>query len=215
MAEVKIYWFEFHEQALSKDAVTELNKVLHHEFLLDFESALPAHKVSFYAKWMLHKILEKDFSLKNALSTFTKDQHGKPSIQQENLHFNISHSGKLISIAICETAEIGLDIQQVKKYSEGVAKRIFCSEETELYLDAVEKSTFFFDTWSKKEASVKATGLGIKTGLSTFSVAEKTVYLDNKQLHLQEVKIKKGYSSAIAVNHPISKIIIKEYRHEI
>ncbi|MFT6746258.1 MAG: 4'-phosphopantetheinyl transferase [Glaciecola sp.] len=212
MAEVKIYWFEFHEEALSKDAVTELNKVLHKDFYLDLESALPAHKVSFYAKWMLHKILEKDFSLKNALRSFTKDQHGKPTIQQEKLHFNLSHSGKLISVAICEIAEIGIDVQLIKKYSEGVAKRIFSDSENTHYLNSNEPEKFFFDTWSKKEASVKATGRGIKTGLRSFSVDKETVVVDNQELHLQEIYIKEGYSSAIAVNHPISNIVIKEYK---
>lgn len=212
MAEVKIYWFEFREEALSKDAVTQLNKVLHKDFHLDFENALPAHKVSFYAKLMLHNILEKDFSLKNALSSFTKDQHGKPSIQQENLHFNLSHSGKLISVAICEKASIGIDVQLIKKYSEGVAKRIFSESENAHYLNSSEQEKFFFDTWSKKEASVKATGRGIKTGLRSFSVSKQTVVVDKQELHLQEIYIKEGYSAAVAVNSPISNIVIKEYK---
>lgn len=210
MAEVKIYWQEYTEEALQQRSIDALNNSLQKEFQLDIKKSTVPQKISFFSKLMLNQILEKDFAISNPLKTFQKDEHGKPSIIANDLHFNISHSNKIISVAVCENAAVGIDVQLIKKYSERVTSKVFTENEKNLYNASKDKQSFFFDTWSKKEASVKATGKGIKTGLSQFSVIENIISVDQKTIHLQKIEIKKGYSSAIALGSPISKVIIKE-----
>jgi len=211
LAEVIVYWSEYNENSLEHGAVSELNKHLSPDFHLDYNNSKKPQRLSFFAKMMLSNILEKDFLIEQPLSTFKKDMHGKPSIDRQDLYFNISHSKNLVSIAVCKKASIGIDVQLIKSFSPGVAKRVFHDIETKEYNASKEQQNYFFNTWSKKEASVKATGFGIKTGLTTFSVTEKTLQLNNQELHLAQLKIKEGYSAAIAVNHPISNIIIKKF----
>ena len=209
MAEVTIYWNEFSENKLGDDKVTHLNQLLLPDFQLDLNRSKKPQQLSFFAKMLLNDILERDFEIVNALNSFRKDEHGKPSIQ-EDLHFNISHSENLIAIAICTKAEIGIDMQKEKSFSERVLPKVLNIDEQQEYDKSNRKESLFFDIWSKKEACVKATGKGIKTGLTSFSVLDSIVPLDNHQLHLQSITIKKGFSSAIAVNYPISNIIIKK-----
>lgn len=209
MAEVTIYWNEFSENKLGDDKVTHLNQLLLPDFQLDLNRSKKPQQLSFFAKMLLNDILERDFEIVNALNSFRKDEHGKPSIQ-EDLHFNISHSENLIAIAICTKAEIGIDMQKEKSFSERVLPKVLNIDEQQEYDKSNRKESLFFDIWSKKEACVKATGKGIKTGLTSFSVLDSIVPLDNHQLHLQSINIKKGFSSAIAVNYPISNIIIKK-----
>ena len=210
MAEVKIYWGEFHEKALDKTTVSRLNNILPPDFHLDLEKIKKPAAISFFAKMMLNDIIEKDYALKNALSSFQKDSNGKPSLQNENLHFNISHSKNIVAIAISEIATIGIDVQYKKSFSPAVIPKVFSESELKVYQQEQNPTNFFFDTWSKKEASVKATGNGIKTGLSSFSVLQKQLELDNHQLHLESFEIIEGYSAAIALNHPISSIKIEK-----
>jgi 4'-phosphopantetheinyl transferase len=216
LAEVSIYWEEFNENRLNETIVSKLNQDLLPEFQLDLKTATAPQQLSFYAKVMLSNILDRYFSIKNSLKTFKKDIHGKPSIEQEDLYFNISHSKNIVSIAICKKAPIGIDVQKIKKYSEGVAKRVFHKVEAEEYLKCDDQSIYFFDTWSKKEAAVKATGRGIKTGLTSFNVQSladgSSLMLDEQELYLQSISIKEGFSSAIAVNHEITDVIINNFQ---
>lgn len=210
MAEVKIYWGEFNEKALDTSTVSQLNSLLLPDFQLDLQNYKKPAAISFFAKIMLNDILEKDYSLYNALNYFEKDSNGKPNIKNENLHFNISHSKNIVAIAISEIATIGIDVQYRKSFSPAIVPKVFSESELKIYEQQHNQTNFFFDTWSKKEASVKATGNGIKTGLSSFSVLQKQLELDNHQLHLETIKIIDGYSSAIALNHPISSIKIEK-----
>lgn len=212
MAEVKIYWSEFRREALTDSTIQRLNKVLSLPFQLSRTSAKMSQEISFFSKMLLHEVLENEFNIKNPLSHFTKDSNGKPVFPNLDLHFNISHSNELVGIAVCEKAKIGFDIQIQKDYSQGILPKVFCEFEQQAYQESDEPDHFFFDVWSKKEASVKATGKGIKTGLNSFSVLEKRLDLDQHELHLEPVQIKENYFSAVAVNNPISKISIQNFQ---
>ena len=210
MAEVKIYWGTFDAKTLNKDNVSRLNNSIPKDYQLNLQEAKKTAQVSFFAKLMLNEILETEYELKDPLSTFNKDEYGKPSIQHKNLHFNISHSNDIIGIAISEVSNIGFDLQAHKSFNPKIIHRVFTEPEHQGHKEATDKSSFFFDTWSRKEASVKATGKGIKTGLSTFSVLQNVIELENQELHLENLKIIDGFSAAIAVNHPISNVVIKK-----
>lgn len=211
---IYIFWTSYLNLDWNPEQVEFHNALLATKDRINWSDANEKMKMSFAAKRILHEILHIEFNMLVEPNSWGKDKNGKPFIQNLPVNFNISHSGDLIGIAISESSAIGIDVQVIKNYSEGVTKRVFSSEEAGQYNSSSEKPAFFFDTWSKKEACVKATGVGIKTGFKSFSVTEKIIKLDEKELHIHKVEIKKGYSSAIAVNHPVSNIIIKEHKNK-
>ena len=212
MAHVKIYWSEYTEKALTPAAVQSLNQDLAKKFHLNIGEKNATKKISFFSKLMLHEILSTHYSLKNPLQNFRKNKEGKPSIGRQNLHFNISHSNNLVCVAICTEAPIGVDVQHIRKFSEMLIPRVLTPEEKQEYSKCSDKQQFFFSTWSKKEACVKATGIGIKIGLKNFSVNEKTAIVQHSTLYLMPLKLKESYSAAVAVKCPISKItVIKQH----
>jgi 4'-phosphopantetheinyl transferase len=83
---------------------------------------------------------------------FAKGVHGKPYLPDwPGVHFNISHSGALFVCAISEAAEIGVDVERIREVpeKEHIAERYG--------LDANR----FFETWTEREAYLKALGLGV------------------------------------------------------
>lgn len=88
---------------------------------------------------------------------------GKPYLTNHpELHFSVSHSGKLW---ICAFAahEIGCDIQlhTTPKRPDAIVQRYFHPHEQEAYASADDKLTAFHRIWCRKEAAVKLTGHGI------------------------------------------------------
>jgi 4'-phosphopantetheinyl transferase len=80
------------------------------------------------------------------------------------MHFNVSHSGKLVLLAFSRTHEVGVDVEELRPIHdwEGVARRCFRPEEYHGWacLDPPDRLTAFFQTWARHEAALKALGSG-------------------------------------------------------
>jgi 4'-phosphopantetheinyl transferase len=98
-------------------------------------------------------------------------ENGKPYLENEDIFFNISHSG---SVALCTVgrSENGCDIQQHRPYNEKVAKRFFTEQEFLLISRSEDKEKTFTRLWTMKEAVLKKKGTGISGGLSTYDFSE-------------------------------------------
>lgn len=91
---------------------------------------------------------------------------GKPALLEENqLRFNISHSGEYALYALTRHYEIGIDLEYINEdlELESMALSLFSSQKATYWdtLSSEEKVKFFFKYWVCKEASLKASGKGL------------------------------------------------------
>lgn len=110
---------------------------------------------------------------------FEIGSHGKPALDNLRnpfkIQFNISHSRDLILIAITVEDLIGIDVEYYdKKCSiEGLGENIFSPSE-KIFFSALnskeEKKEAFFRCWTRKEAYLKAIGIGLTQDLTSISV---------------------------------------------
>lgn len=105
----------------------------------------------------------------------TQTNTGKPVLADGGLHFNVSHSGEVGLIALDGRGEVGVDVERVRAYPGNLdmADRYFTPGEVaalrRLPLGAREQA--FYHVWTRKEAFLKATGLGLSYGLERFEVS--------------------------------------------
>jgi len=105
--------------------------------------------------------------------------HGKPAVHGQvgacGLQFSCSHSADWALIALARGSELGVDLEQHRHMAEveDLAKNFFSpSEISELMkLPPELKTAGFFNCWARKEAFVKAIGLGLSYPLNRFSVS--------------------------------------------
>ena len=98
---------------------------------------------------------------------------GKPALRGEEVFFSLSHSGRMVSAAVCDR-ETGVDIQQSAKYEPAVVKRFFARDE-QAYIEAAEdKDAAYTRIWCMKESYIKAVGTGMHIPLNSFSVMDFT-----------------------------------------
>jgi 4'-phosphopantetheinyl transferase len=123
---------------------------------------------------------------------FILGEHGKPYLKNNSggsdfkLQFNISHSKDYSVLAFTKDREIGVDIEKIdeKSYLE-LADRFFSKKEKKLLhahdsdIEAVKLG--FYRLWTRKEAYLKAIGLGLHYPLDAFSVniADEPKFLDD------------------------------------
>ncbi|MES2998683.1 MAG: 4'-phosphopantetheinyl transferase superfamily protein [Pseudomonadota bacterium] len=126
-------------------------------------------------RWVIARYLNE---LAEKLS-FTLNKQGKPAISAQqnwlNLQFNISHSHQLILIALTLDDPIGIDIEYHSDNIsiESLKKFIFSSLEKDFFSKLAtqeEKNKAFFRCWTRKEAYLKAKGIGLMNFPSNISV---------------------------------------------
>ena len=110
----------------------------------------------------------------NADGAYYYGEHGKPMRRNEEVCFNLSHSGKYVLCVVSET-EIGCDIEKIKEVKWKLAKRFFSEKEYE-FLEEIEKqesparwaetNETFTRFWVLRESYVKTTGEGLGAALT-------------------------------------------------
>jgi 4'-phosphopantetheinyl transferase len=105
-----------------------------------------------------------------------RDQHGKlHPVGRSDLSLSLSYSGPWAVYAIGDGAGIGVDCEAVEPHDDldGVAHSYFTPAERALLArcSPPTRLTLFYRLWTRKEALVKALGLGLSYPIETLSVA--------------------------------------------
>jgi len=139
-----------------------------HYSLLD--TCLTENKFRFHNSLNCHRkltIFAGDILLRYALLKANIDiskvnlcysEYGKPSIKNEDIYFNLSHSKNLIVLGIAQQ-ELGIDILYERRINQEFIQ-FFFSKEEQIYLDGLkeEKSDYYWNALCYKEAFIKRIG---------------------------------------------------------
>ncbi len=125
------------------------------------------------ARAALRRTLGKRLGRDPATLTFVLGPHGKPEFKPAGetpastirTHFNLSHSGDTIVIALAEGLELGVDVEELDRNTPTgrLARRFFTEAESHAVesADETDRNRVFFHCWTAKEAVLKATGSGL------------------------------------------------------
>jgi 4'-phosphopantetheinyl transferase len=135
-----------------------------------------AHTQFVVARWTLRTLLGRYLDLAPAEVPLTNGLRGKPALPANlGLSFNVSHSHGLALFAFASKSEVGVDVEQVRSVADdlGLAQRYFCPQEVAVLqaLALQQRQETFFHIWTRKEAFLKAIGLGISYGVERVEVS--------------------------------------------
>lgn len=158
---------------------------------------------------------------------FSHTKLGKPAlIENQNpdlIQFNLSHSNNIAMLAVCKQHALGIDVEYAKRKTEwnGISKRFFTpNEQQQLFkLNKDEQKNAFFQIWTRKEAHMKVTGMGLSLSPTNFEVsvpptaATFTGYTKNKKnidkTHMQDIFLPdmfKDYYACLSADFDFSKV---------
>jgi 4'-phosphopantetheinyl transferase len=166
-----------------------------------FEKILPsAHVLSLEEKARTHhfslledksKFIFSHVVLRLILSNYTglspegidlyENQYGKPYIRSGEFYFNISHAKEKLAIAISKT-EIGIDLEYIDAELNlmEIEGTVLTKSEISLLSSFAPKlqAKQFFLFWTRKEAIVKAIGIGLSLDLREIDLCDPKVMLN-------------------------------------
>jgi 4'-phosphopantetheinyl transferase len=169
------------------------------------------------SRGLLRLILSRYSGIEPGAIQFTYSEYGKPYIDYpsgaSSLSFNLTHSGNLALFVVAWRRQIGVDLELIRSGLDiqGIINRFFAPAEIDAYMTipADERPRAFFQCWTRKEAYLKAKGVGLASPLNEFSVslipgepARLTQSLDPAELHrwaLHDLNLGTEYVATIAL----------------
>jgi 4'-phosphopantetheinyl transferase len=124
--------------------------------------------------------------------------HGKPTLLDHRLTFSLSHSHRLGVLALsADGATVGVDVEELRprRHLDRLAARAMTAAELGTWRGRPESErlTAFLDVWSRKEAYLKAVGLGLATDLRVTDTFRAGWSIDPLDVGV-------GYCAAVAVD---------------
>lgn len=162
-------------------------------------------------KLLLNKFLEREYGNLFSIDDIVPLEYGKPFISKD-FDFNISHSGNYVCCAFAKNNTIGIDIEEIKPLDFEDFTNMMSPREWIDIKTNENPERKFYNYWSKKEALIKAYGLGFFAPLERIIVEGDVLSLDGKKWYAQELYIDKNYSTHAISPFPNSKIEIEEIR---
>lgn len=167
---------------------------------------------------LLRTILGRYLDIEPGRLQFCYGARGKPALAEtpggSMLNFNLSHSQGLALYAVTCNREIGVDLECIRPMleAEQIVLRFFSARENAVFraLPQSQKHEAFFHCWTRKEAYLKAIGLGLAQPLNQIEVSlapgEPAKLLsiegapqESSRWSLLDLKPASGYVAALAV----------------
>lgn len=153
--------------------------------------------------------ISKDALLRSAVEKcgfsdleYAVSKTGKPYFKNSDLCFSKSDTKNYIAVAVADT-DIGIDIEETNRKVDTatLSARFFCEEEREYVASHKDKSYAFLKIWTRKEALLKADGIGIRVELSSFNTVPDTVIFNNNRYTFLETETDRDIICSICVKN--------------
>jgi len=139
----------------------------------------PAQHAFVVGRGLTRTLLGRLLDIPAARVALDRYPNGKPRLAAEHraagLHFNLSHSGDVVLVAIARGLVVGIDVERCAPRSavSRIASRFFSADEAAAIFDrpTLDPQLAFYRTWTRKEAFIKATGDGLSRPLDSFRVS--------------------------------------------
>lgn len=129
------------------------------------------------------------------LNELSQNKFGKPQFPNSNIQFNLSHSGDWVICAI-HTHAIGIDIERIHPFDEGIINHVFTEIEKSEFLlcnDSTSKEELFYTIWALKESYIKCIGQGLSCSLKNFTISNCSKQTTNFHLVKHKQELPDGY----------------------
>lgn len=162
---------------------------------------------------LLLKQAIKDKGLNLDSADMYYNEEGKPLL--EGLSFSISHSQNLVACAFSTSVDLGLDVEYPRVVKKEYFRHYFSAEEwNEIITDKTLHT--FYQYWTKKEAILKAAGVGLPhlLDITIQNEQEATICINSQRQnyytrHLTVVGASEAYI-CLCSNEILSDIEIKK-----
>ena len=139
------------------------------------------------ARSMTRSILAHYADVEPGELRWTRSTDGKPAIaadqNRHDLRFSLAHAQRHLVLAVTIGSEIGVDVETVRpmQFADAMTDHFMTPDEQCEYqsVGADRQPEHFYYLWTRKEAVIKAVGIGLKYPLTSLDVRSDRVTTQN------------------------------------
>ncbi|QSB03986.1 4'-phosphopantetheinyl transferase family protein [Natronoglycomyces albus] len=145
--------------------------------------------------------------------------HGRPRVPGDTWHISVSHAGDLVGVALTQAGPIGLDVEPTSQRVPEVDELVLTEGErrTLRSLPESQYDSGFLRYWVRKEAVLKAAGVGLRVAMTDISVTgpDQSAALLRYQdapgpMLMRDVSARTGHLATVAVVTDRSALAVVE-----
>lgn len=187
-----------HQQLLPEHLKNRLNNITHEDSRTNSLSGL-----------IIANKLLTDLQTGVSLHRLSYHNHGKPMLPN-GYSISIAHTSNIVLCAFSATGIVGVDVETVdNKNSLHCEDYLTLAELTALRI-ADDPNIVFKQMWVRKEAVLKADGIGLLYPVNELDVTHNTTQLNNTTYYLHNINTATGYLAALATTQPRCAVTVKE-----
>jgi 4'-phosphopantetheinyl transferase len=166
----------------------------------------------------LRTVLSRYVTTEAATIRYARGPHGKPYVNDTSVRFNFSDTKDAILVGLTSGMELGTDIETLAREvdHEAVSEHYFTPSEIEGIRNSSNPKLRFLELWTRKEAVLKASGVGIMDDLRVLSVDAPTnemmighgefVRMAAPTYHVRSLLLSDLHTASIATAHPLENV---------
>lgn len=142
-------------------------------------------------------LLARYLDLPPSSISFNQNEFGKPHLvplcPASKLTFNLSHTNRIGLLAIADGLVVGADVEDIRPIERQIAEHYFSAQEQAALRSLTEADWLegFYNCWTRKEAILKAEGIGLNVRLDAFDVS----LIPNIKAEVLGVRATAGFTS--------------------
>src|SRR5262249_42711341 len=134
----------------------------------------------------------------NILLKINTSRYNKPFLNDE-IDFNISHSGQHTVCAIGKNLRLGIDIERNEdEIDADILNVVFTNEEIQYLHSSIDVKDAFYSLWTRKESIIKADGRGFSINLNSINCLQDEVKFEGSTWFLRDLFINKALCATLA-----------------
>ena len=158
--------------------------------------ATRAHRDAYVVQHaMVRGLLARYLELEPDAVAFERGPHGKPHVA--GLWHNLAHAEDVALLAVALDGELGVDLERYDAAIDPAKLARFVLAPAEAH--CVDRRSFL-RVWCRKEACLKATGVGLLDDLTSIAVLDDVVALDGTTVHIQDLALDTDHAAALATS---------------
>lgn len=140
----------------------------------------PANRDALVLTYALHRLLlARVMGCTPGRVGIHRDAKGCPRLPDDQLHTSVSHAGQRVAFAVTAAGPVGIDIEPCMRAAgmRDLAGHVAHPGEVAALaqLGAAARERALLDLWVRKEALLKAAGIGLECAMDSFIAPEGTV----------------------------------------
>ncbi|MEV6606189.1 4'-phosphopantetheinyl transferase superfamily protein [Kutzneria sp. NPDC051319] len=145
----------------------------------------------------------------------TGARHGRPRFRDAAIDYSVSHTEHWVIMAVTDGGLVGVDIEDLRAAPDpaGLARACLTTDERR-HFDAIaepDRAPWLVSAWTRKEAAMKLTGLGLRAPPKHLDVSGPTVATaiprwPSAAVHLRDLPAPVGHLAALATTVPVLSV---------